>query len=96
METNNKNTMKFNTTLGQVNIDLWKAVQVEACGINLCGELQIRVWTELKQRSGYIVYVNILTGARRYSRIKVHYISAESVLKYGRKTVTETLPIITV
>jgi hypothetical protein len=87
--------MRFNTTLGNIDVELWKPVQVETCGINYCDELQVRVWTDSRQRSGYIVYVNIKTGKRRYQRIRVHYISAESALKYGRKTVVETLPITT-
>lgn len=87
-------THQFNTTLGNVSTTLWKAKKVYSCGINLIGELQVQVFTNEEETAGYIVFFNLHTRTKRLERIKTTYISHESTLKYGRKAVTEILPII--
>jgi len=89
-----KQTLTFYTTLGQVRADVWNPKKIYTCGINLAGELQIQVFTNDNETAGYIIYANVKTGSKRLERIKTAYISYESSLKYGRKAVTEILPII--
>lgn len=89
-------TITIQTTLYPVIIPLSKhAVVIESCGITFFGELQVRVWTSNDHSSGYIVYCNPRTQERRFKRIEVSYIDADSQRKYGRRNVAhKTLPII--
>jgi hypothetical protein len=90
-----KTTHEFNTTLGNVATELFNAVKVYTCGINVCKELQIQVFTNQQETAGYIVYLHIPTGRKTYKRIQVSYIDQSSRLKYGRGNVArEMLPII--
>jgi len=88
-------TIEAYTTKGNVTYNVSNLVKkVVYCGINFCNELQIQAFTSTNEKSGYIIYLNIKTGKKRLERIQVSYISEESSKKYGRKCVTEYLPII--
>jgi len=83
------------TTIGNATFPVIKeTIKVVSCGITWGGVLQVRIWTSEDQTSGYITEYNLKTGVRKLKRIKVSYISAESVKKYGRKCISEILPII--
>jgi hypothetical protein len=84
----------FQTTLGNVSLDLYKPTKVNLCGINYASELQVQVWTNHEETAGYIVYASIPKKTARYSRIKKHYIDEASAKKYGRQLISEILPII--
>lgn len=86
---------KFDTSqFGSHNVSIWGAKKVYTCGINWSKELQIQVWTSDNERSGYIIYYNLVTQKKRFERIIVSYIDADSAKKYGRQVIRETLPII--
>ena len=88
-------TISTDTTLGKATFDVSdKATKIIWCGINYRNELQAQVFTSLDEQSGYIVYYNLKTQAKRLERIKVNYIDAKSAKRYGRKCVSETLPIL--
>lgn len=88
-------TVSTDTTLGCATFAVDdKAVKIVWCGINYCNELQAQVFTSEDERSGYIVYFNLKTQTKRLERIRVSYIDEQSAKKYGRKCVTEILPII--
>lgn len=84
----------INTTLGDANFQVSdKATKIVSCGI-FFNVLRCQVFTSLNERSGYIVEYHLLTHKKSLKRIKVSYISAESQRKYGKKCVSEMLPII--
>ena len=88
------NLVSTETTLGSASFTVSdKATKIVWCGINYLNELQAQVFTSEDERSGYIVYYNLKTQAKRLERIKVSYIDAQSIKRYGRKCVTEILPI---
>ena len=88
-------TIEACTTKGNVTYNVSDLVKkVVYYGINFLDELQIKAFTSTDEKSGYIIYLNIKTGQKRLERIQVSYISEESAKKYGRKCVTEYLPII--
>lgn len=90
-----KTQHEFRTTIGDVNTELFNAVKVYSCGINICKELQVQVFTNETETAGYIVYIHIPTGKKTFKRIQVSYIDESSRLKYGRGNVArEMLPII--
>lgn len=86
---------EFSTTLGNVTAELFNAVKVYTCGINVSKELQVQVFTNEAETAGYIVYIHIPTGKKAFKRIQLSYVDQSSRLKYGRGNVArEMLPII--
>ena len=83
----------LSTTLGDANFKVSdKATKIVSCGISF-NILRCQVFTSEDERSGYIVEYHLLTHKKTLKRIKVSYISSESIKKYGRKCVSEILPI---
>ena len=88
-------TLTAETTIGNATYQVSNIVKkIVYCGINFWNELQIQAFTSEDESSGYIIYLNIKTGVKKLSIIKVSYISGESSKKYGRQCVREFLPII--
>jgi len=88
-------TIQANTSLGNPIYTVSDSVKkIVSCGINYCNELQLQAFTSEDETSGYIIYLNLKTGKKRLSRIKVSYMDENSVKRYGRKCVNEILPII--
>lgn len=87
-------TEVFYTTLGTAEVRFSKhATHSRLCGINYSKELQVQVWTDTKERAGYIIYHHIPTGRQRYERIEAYYIS-DWTRKQTGKGYHLTLPII--
>lgn len=66
--------------------------------VTYCGRygniVYLQMFTSSDETSGYITEFNLQTRKRELKRIKVTYISSESVKKYGRTLVSEILPIV--
>jgi len=85
--------IEINTTLGTANFEVSnKAIKVVSCGISF-NMLRCQVFTSDNERSGYIVEYHLLTHKKSLKRIEISYISSESQKKYGKKCISEILPI---
>ena len=71
-----------------------RGVKAVVGGLWWNGLIEVAVYTRADERAGYLIQYNVQTRERRLKRLKCTYTSAESRKQYGRKAVTEILPIL--
>jgi hypothetical protein len=89
-----KKEIQFRTTSGNFTVDLFNPVRVITCGINYLNDLQIKVFTDPNEKSGYLLFYNLTTGKKTFSRLRVSYSDEFTRRKFGKGLRMETLPII--